>query len=223
MQNSINSTQLPNKELRSSSSKYGSISSINQLPNSSSMNAFSNQACIDAESLIDESDASKRIKIPFGQNFIDSKASPDDFHTPQGLSSELPSDQAISSSPYTLNLDNKNFHLKKKENLVQTKSKKSSAKSNSESNENESNSKTKKSKNSKKITPININTSNTNENIATTSSTSDVNDQTNRVEDNLEHFESCKEDLTLMTDNVALIQPNSDEKKDEENTMSSFA
>jgi len=212
MTNSMNSAQLPNKELRSSSSKYGSISSINQLANSSSTNAYTNQSCVDIDIVVDESDPSKKIKIPLAQNLIDSKASPDDFHTPQSQASELTTDQGISSSPYTLNLDSKHFHLKKNENPpTQNKSKKSSVKSNSEFNENEvgkSSGKGKKAKNSK-ITPLNIKP---NENVATTSSNITSQSNSTGVEDNGEHFESCKEDLNLMSDNVTLITPKSPEK-----------
>ena len=210
---SMNSAQLP---LRSSSSKYGSISSINQI--SSSTNAYTNQACLDSASLVDENGGTtNKVYIPVNQSFIDSKASPDDYHTPRSMNSESgdylrKGNPCTSSSPSVLlNLDSKNIQLK---TVVkpQNKSKKS-AKANSAnvSQENKSIIKT-KGKNSKKISPLNDKNELTSaplpELIKNTSAVAET--TVPDAAENAELYASCKEEFNLANDEVArvkLIQP----------------
>jgi hypothetical protein len=234
---SMNSNQLPsNKEMRSSS-KYGSISSINKLGNPTSNGSYSNPACVDDAASSNEQTVNdtqtnnipKKGKLLSYPNLIDSKASPDDYRMPTDMNSEdsestvasgaLPG--TSSSSPYVLNVLEKNFQLKKVDNSKEIHKKSDSF------NENENKSslnRKKKSKNSKKINPLPTPINNISSEQQIIPKLADVAQQSSQSlqsdSDNLEIYASCKDELNSM-DQIAVIQPSDNREHNTTESMSS--
>ena len=188
MTNSMSSSQLPGKEMMRSSSKYGSISSINKLQTATS-GAYCNQACVEIDMA---SNSGEQMPRRSSKPHIDSKASPGEYHTPESETSETctgimtdnvqPSTSA--SSSYVLNVVEKNFQLKKVDSKAKNPSKKSKS-------------------SSKKVNPLpsTASTATTANEIATQTSKSSQSDS-----DNLEAYASCKDEFNIV-DQVMLIQP----------------